>query len=77
MAVTLFTVACGYIGARALPEILLNPDWIVTLDAVQAGLLRHHRVFAFLHVSIIPRLYRSQRLFALQCKSMLRTSTGR
>jgi len=27
MAVTLFTVACGYVGARAVPEILLNPDW--------------------------------------------------
>lgn len=36
MAVTLFTVASGYIGARALPEILLNPEWIRTLNSVQA-----------------------------------------
>ncbi|CAK0781881.1 hypothetical protein CVIRNUC_005495 [Coccomyxa viridis] len=35
MAVTMFTVACGYIGARALPEILLNPDWVATLNTVQ------------------------------------------
>ncbi len=38
MAVTMFTVACGYVGARALPEILLAPDYIATIDSVQARL---------------------------------------
>ena len=37
MAVSMFTVACGYIGARSLPEILLNPDWIQTLSLIQVA----------------------------------------
>ena len=59
MAVTMFTVACGYIGARALPEILLNPDWVATLNTVQAGLPRRCKFFTCLHVSIITRLKHS------------------
>ncbi|KAL0022035.1 hypothetical protein WJX77_008232 [Trebouxia sp. C0004] len=34
--VTLFTVAAGYIGARAIPEILLTPDIIQQLNLIQA-----------------------------------------
>ncbi|DBA86637.1 TPA: hypothetical protein ACH3X1_005102 [Trebouxia sp. C0004] len=33
--VTLFTVAAGYIGARAIPEILLTPDIIQQLNLIQ------------------------------------------
>ncbi|KAL0027000.1 hypothetical protein WJX79_007631 [Trebouxia sp. C0005] len=36
MTVTLFTVAAGYIGARALPEILLTPDMIQQLNLIQS-----------------------------------------
>ena len=35
MTVTLFTVAAGYIGARAIPEILLTPDMIQQLNLIQ------------------------------------------
>ena len=35
MTVTLFTVAAGYIGARAIPEILLTPDMIDQLNLIQ------------------------------------------
>ena len=35
MTVTLFTVATGYIGARALPEILLESDYIARLSLIQ------------------------------------------
>ncbi|DBA98462.1 TPA: hypothetical protein ACH3X3_012462 [Trebouxia sp. C0006] len=36
MTVTLFTVAAGYIGARAIPEILLTPDMIQQLNLIQS-----------------------------------------
>ena len=35
MSVSLFTVACGYIGARALPEILLDRQWTERLNDIQ------------------------------------------
>ena len=35
MTVTLFTVAAGYIGARAIPEILLTPDMLDQLNLIQ------------------------------------------
>ncbi|CAL5221187.1 g3334 [Coccomyxa viridis] len=35
MAVTLFTVACGYVGARAIPELLLNNEWRENLETLQ------------------------------------------
>lgn len=35
MTVTLFTVAAGYIGARAIPEILLSPDMFDQLNLIQ------------------------------------------
>ncbi|KAK9839280.1 hypothetical protein WJX81_005578 [Elliptochloris bilobata] len=35
MSVSLFTVACGYIGARALPEILLDRAWTERLNNIQ------------------------------------------
>lgn len=35
MTVTLFTVAAGYIGARAIPEILLTPDMLEQLNLIQ------------------------------------------
>ena len=35
MTVTLFTVAAGYIGARAIPEILLTPEMIQQLNLIQ------------------------------------------
>ena len=43
MTVTLFTVAAGYIGARAIPEILLTPDMLQQLNLIQAicKFLRH------------------------------------
>ena len=37
MTVTLFTVAAGYIGARAIPEILLTPDMIQQLNLIQVN----------------------------------------
>ncbi|KAL3131942.1 hypothetical protein ABBQ38_007638 [Trebouxia sp. C0009 RCD-2024] len=36
MTVTLFTVAAGYIGARAIPEILLTPDMLQQLNLIQS-----------------------------------------
>lgn len=36
MSVSLFTVACGYIGARALPEILLDKAWTERINNIQA-----------------------------------------
>lgn len=35
MSVSLFTVACGYIGARALPEILLDKAWTERVNDIQ------------------------------------------
>ena len=35
MAVTLFTVACGYVGARAIPELMLNNEWRENLETLQ------------------------------------------
>lgn len=35
MSVSLFTVACGYIGARALPEILLDKAWTERINDIQ------------------------------------------
>ena len=37
MTVTLFTVAAGYIGARAIPEILLTPDMLQQLNLIQVS----------------------------------------
>lgn len=37
MTVTLFTVAAGYIGARAIPELLLTPDMIQQLNLIQVN----------------------------------------
>lgn len=37
MTVTLFTVAAGYIGARAIPEILLDADYIDRLNLIQVS----------------------------------------
>lgn len=37
MTVTLFTVAAGYIGARAIPEILLTPDMLQQLNLIQVA----------------------------------------
>ena len=37
MTVTLFTVAAGYIGARAIPEILLDADYIDRLNRIQVN----------------------------------------
>lgn len=33
-------VACGYIGARALPEILLDPAWNERLNSISVGAWR-------------------------------------
>lgn len=41
MTVTLFTVAAGYIGARAIPEILLDATYIERLNLIQVSLTEH------------------------------------
>ena len=50
MAVTLFTVACGYVGARAVPELMLNTEWRENLETLQvpANTMRMLTIFCHL-----------------------------
>lgn len=52
MAVTLFTVACGYVGARAVPELLLNNEWRENLETLEVPptALKLHSLLRFMQI---------------------------
>ena len=49
MAVTLFTVACGYVGARAVPELMLNNEWRENLETLQVLTKTSNAVYCLSH----------------------------
>ena len=71
MAVTLFTVACGYVGARAVPELLLNNEWRENLETLEVhpAALNHPSFSCFMQISDIRARH------AMRCCAQCSTTT--